>query len=87
LTRALERAEQQDALFWSLRVAVSVAYLKVKQCRSDNARQILEPVYARFTESFQTPDLRLARSMLETLGRAQTLVALPVELQPRILSA
>jgi predicted ATPase len=69
-TGALERAEQQDALFWSLRAAVSIAHLKVKQGRADNARQILEPVYARFTGSFQTPDLRSARSMLETLWRA-----------------
>jgi ATP/maltotriose-dependent transcriptional regulator MalT len=68
--RLLIKRGEFAALFWSLRAALSLAHLKLKQGRADSARQTLEPMYARFTESFQTPDLRSARSMLETLGRA-----------------
>jgi predicted ATPase len=68
LHRALEAAREQDALFWELRGALSLARLRVRQHRQDDARQILAPVYNRFTEGFETADLRSARAMLESLG-------------------
>jgi predicted ATPase len=37
------------------------------QDRQDDARQTLLPVYERFTEGFETADLRAAREMLEAL--------------------
>jgi predicted ATPase len=52
---------------WELRSATSLARLKVKQGRGDEARQILGPVYERFTEGFETTDLRAARALLESL--------------------
>ena len=65
--QAGEMAREQGALFWELRVALSLARLRVTQSRHDEARQILTPVYERFTEGFGTADLRAARAMLDTL--------------------
>lgn len=65
--QAGELAREQDALFWELRVALSLARLRVIQNRQNDARQILAPVYDRFTEGFGTADLRAARAMLDTL--------------------
>jgi non-specific serine/threonine protein kinase len=62
--RGAEIAREQDALFWELRLALSLARLWVTRGRHDDARQVLEPVYARFTEGFGTADLRTARTML-----------------------
>jgi predicted ATPase len=64
---ALGVAEQQGALFWELRSALSLARLRMIQDRQDDARQTLLPVYERFTEGFETADLRAAREMLEAL--------------------
>jgi predicted ATPase/DNA-binding winged helix-turn-helix (wHTH) protein len=64
--RALDVARQQGALFWELRSALSLARLRVRQGRPDDARPILAPVYGRFTEGFETADMRAARAMLES---------------------
>ncbi len=65
--RAIEVARRQGALMWELRSAMSLACLRMRQGRHDEARQILAPVYDRFTEGFETTDLRSARAMLESL--------------------
>jgi len=65
---ALEVAREQGALSWELRAALSLARLRVSQDRRDDARQLLAPVYSRFTEGFETPDLRSASSMLQSLS-------------------
>ena len=65
--RAAELAREQGALLWELRVALSFARLRVIQRRHTDARQILAPVYVRFTEGFGTPDLLAARAMLDAL--------------------
>lgn len=62
---ANEVARQQDALFWELRIALSLARMRTSQGRRDEARQLLEPVYGRFTEGFDMPDLRAARTLLD----------------------
>jgi predicted ATPase/DNA-binding winged helix-turn-helix (wHTH) protein len=64
---ALEVAREQDALSWELRSALSFARLRFRQDRQDDARQLLAPVYSRFTEGFETPDLRSASAMLQSL--------------------
>lgn len=64
---AQQMAAEQEALFWELRIALSLARLRVTQGRPDAARQLLAPVYERFTEGFGTADLRAARAMLDTL--------------------
>jgi tetratricopeptide (TPR) repeat protein len=65
--QAGEVAREQGALFWELRVALSLARLRVTQNRKNDARQILAPVYDRFTEGFATADLRAALAILDTL--------------------
>ena len=66
-TRAAQMAREQGALFWELRVALSVARLRVSQGRHHEARAPLASVYDRFTEGFATADLQAARTMLEGL--------------------
>ena len=60
-------AREQDALFWELRIALSVARLRVSQGRHHEARALLVSVYNRFTEGFATADMKAARTLLEEL--------------------
>jgi predicted ATPase len=50
-------------LYWELRIAVSLARLRVTQGRHDEVRRILAPVYDRFTEGFNTPVLCAGRTL------------------------
>jgi predicted ATPase len=65
--QAAQMARECGALFWELRVALSVARLRVSQGRRHEARAPLASVYDRFTEGFATADLQAARIMLEGL--------------------
>jgi predicted ATPase len=65
--RALDWAGRQQALSWKLRTATSLARLWRDQNRSAEARKLLGSVYDRFTEGFDTADLRQAKSLLEHL--------------------
>jgi predicted ATPase len=58
-------AREQDALFWDLRVALSLARLRVSQGHHPEARAQLASVYDRFTEGFATTDMQAARTLLE----------------------
>jgi predicted ATPase len=69
--QALEIAGQQGALYWKLRSVMSLAQLRMTQGRLDDARQGLVRVYDRFTEGFETSDLRAARKMLDLLSAQQ----------------
>jgi predicted ATPase len=62
---ATEIAREQGALFWELRIALSLAELRITQGRHDEARRLLAPVYDRFTEGFHTPVLRAAKALLD----------------------
>jgi predicted ATPase len=66
--QAAQMAHEQGALFWELRIALSLARLRVSQGRHHEARQPLAAVYDRFTEGFTTADLQAARIMLEGLS-------------------
>jgi predicted ATPase/DNA-binding winged helix-turn-helix (wHTH) protein len=66
-TQAAQMAREQGALFWELRVALSVARLRVSQGRQHEARAPLASVYDRFTESFATADMLAARTLLDEL--------------------
>ncbi len=61
---AAEMARAQGALFWELRIALSLARWRHQQGRVEAARQLLAPVHLRFTEGFETADLRTARALL-----------------------
>jgi tetratricopeptide (TPR) repeat protein len=65
--QAAQMAREQDALFWELRIALSLAGLRVSQGRDHEATAMLAPVYDRFTEGFATPDLQAARALLDKL--------------------
>ena len=58
-------AQQQGALSWELRSVASLARLRLAQSRSDEANELLAPVYGRFTEGFATSDLKMARRLLD----------------------
>lgn len=67
--KANEVAREQGALLWELRIALSLARLRIAQDRSGEVRQFLAPVYERFTEGFDMPALREARALLEGLSQ------------------
>lgn len=67
LDQAATMAREQGALTWELRIALSLARLRVAQNRYGQARYILAPVYDRFTEGFAVPDLRAAKAFLDEL--------------------
>jgi len=60
-------AREHGALFWELRVALSLARMRLTQDRRDEARQTLSSVYGRFTEGFETIDMREAKALLDAL--------------------
>jgi predicted ATPase len=65
--RALDRARRQGALSLELRAATSLARLLRDQGRSADAVALLQPVYDRFTEGFDTADLKAAKVLLDPL--------------------
>jgi predicted ATPase len=66
-------ADAQGALSWRLRTVSSQARLRLEQGRLPEARQPLAETYARFTEGFDTLDLRTARALLAEIdARAGT---------------
>jgi predicted ATPase len=64
---ALDGARQQETLSWELRAATSLARLLRNRGRPSDAMAVLQPVYDRFTEAFDTADLKTARTLLDTL--------------------
>jgi len=68
LTRSRVCARGQGALSWELRAATSLARLWAQRGRRADAGRLLRPIYARFTEGFETADLRAARAVLEGLA-------------------
>jgi predicted ATPase len=67
LTEALALARAQSALAWELRSTMVLARMLREDGRDDQARHTLALVYDRFTEGFETADLRQARALLEEL--------------------
>ena len=64
LTRSVELAEGQGALSWRLRAEMSLARLRREQGRPDPLEG-LAATYARFSEGFETADLKAARRLLD----------------------
>jgi class 3 adenylate cyclase/predicted ATPase len=65
--RALAIAREQGARSVELRAATSLARLLREQGRTSEARDLLTPVYASFTEGFDTGDLQDAKALLADL--------------------
>jgi tetratricopeptide (TPR) repeat protein len=66
--RALDIAHAQEAKSFELRTATSLARLWRDQDRRGEGRAVLAPLYAWFTEGFDTRDLKDAKAVLEELG-------------------
>jgi len=66
-SRSLALARQQGAPSWEMRTATSLARLWRDQHRLPEARNLVASTYARFSEGFDTADLRAAKSLLEEL--------------------
>jgi len=62
--RAFTMAEQQTALSWQLRIAMSMLRLVTGSERSATTRKLLADTYGRFTEGFATADLKAAKELL-----------------------
>jgi predicted ATPase len=67
--QAIDWAGRQSALSWELRAATSLARLWREQARNEEARELLAPIYARFTEGFETADLRAAKALIDDLQK------------------
>jgi predicted ATPase/DNA-binding winged helix-turn-helix (wHTH) protein len=65
--RSLDWARRQCALSWELRTSTSLAQLQRDQGRIAEARSLLQPVYDRFSEGFETADLKTAKAFLDSL--------------------
>jgi predicted ATPase len=66
--QALTIAHRQQAKAWELRAAISLSRLWQQQGKRAEAYALLLPIYAWFTEGFDTAALQAARALLETLG-------------------
>jgi predicted ATPase len=65
--RSLDWARRQGALSWELRTSTSLAHLQQDQGRTAEARSLLQSVYDRFSEGFETADLKTAKALLNSL--------------------
>ncbi len=65
--QALDLARGQGALSWELRAAMSLAGSLRDQGHSADAKNLLQPVYDRFTEGFDTAHLKTAKLLLDEL--------------------
>jgi predicted ATPase len=68
LQRALDVARRQEAKSLELRAAMGLSRLWQEQGKRDKARELLAPIYAWFTEGFDTADLQEAKALLDELS-------------------
>jgi predicted ATPase/DNA-binding winged helix-turn-helix (wHTH) protein len=68
LTESLAVAKAQSALALELRSTIDLARLLTEIGRQDQARHDLALVYGRFTEGFETADLKVARRLIEEMA-------------------
>jgi class 3 adenylate cyclase/predicted ATPase len=67
LLQAIETSEQQGALSFELRAATNLGRLWRDHNRYSEAHDLVSKVYNRFTEGFDTSDLKDARALLDEL--------------------
>jgi class 3 adenylate cyclase/predicted ATPase len=66
--RAIAVAREQKAKSWELRTAMSLARLWRDQGKTQQARDLLAPIYGWFTQGFGTLDLTTAKALLDELA-------------------
>jgi hypothetical protein len=64
---SLDWARRQGALAWELRTATSLAGTWRDEGRTEEAHELLAPIYDRYSEGFGTADLVAAKTLLEAL--------------------
>jgi predicted ATPase len=67
LLQALEVARQRGLLSLELRSGIILARLWADRGEADRALELLEPIFSRFSEGFQTLDLTEAAKLLAKL--------------------
>jgi predicted ATPase/DNA-binding winged helix-turn-helix (wHTH) protein len=67
LSEAIAVARAQSALSWELRSTMTLVRMLAEDGQRDRLGHMLALVYDRFTEGFETADLKLARALLEEL--------------------
>lgn len=65
---AIEAARRGDRRLLELRAATSLSRLLQTRGKREDARHLLTGICARFTEGFETADLREARVLLDELS-------------------
>ena len=65
---AIAESHKRQAKSLELRAATSLARLWQSQGKTTEARELLAPVYAWFTEGFDTADLVDAKALLDDLA-------------------
>jgi predicted ATPase len=75
IEQSIDVARRQNAKSWELRGAMSLARLRRQQRRPQEAAALLAPIYAWFTEGFDTADLQAARTLLDELEHPAALDA------------
>src|ERR1700730_11367199 len=69
--QALDWAGRHGALSWELRAATSLARLLRDHNRFTEAIALLAPIYNRFTEGFETADLKAATALIDGFHNSQ----------------
>jgi class 3 adenylate cyclase/predicted ATPase len=64
---AIDIARKQEAKSFELRATLSLARLWQRNGKPNEARELLQGIYGWFTEGFDTPDLKDAKALLESL--------------------
>ena len=62
--QSIREAHQQQALYWELSAAISLAELMRSQNREGEAQAVLTPIFDRFTDGFSTKSFKRAKSIL-----------------------
>jgi hypothetical protein len=72
--RAIELSERQGSLSWTLRAATSLAIVEKSVGRKAAAWRTLQATHAKFREGLETPDLRLAKQVLNGSYRRDSVI-------------
>jgi predicted ATPase len=67
MQQGIDVARRENAKSWELRGAMTLARLRRQQGRPREAAALLAPIYAWFTEAFDTADLKEAKALLAKL--------------------
>jgi predicted ATPase len=67
LLRSLQLARERGLLAFELRIAISLARFWASRAQRDEALELLDPIFDRFSEGFQTRDLVAAADLLQQL--------------------